>query len=191
MANMRPPLARTLNDIPSIAAMERIPEYRNFVGNWTEDEHRARLASDDCRYLAAESGSGELALDSRFWRGLHHPIAPFGCRGSWLRSQIAALGSSCFAASSTMYFTSQKRIACGLTSSKPTRVPSMFMIEPRLSSRGDSSRGNLSRRRIPYPAAPHVDSRSRVRSCASIESRRLLASAAIQTPFFCGSHTYL
>ncbi|MFY9746505.1 MAG: GNAT family protein [Acidobacteriaceae bacterium] len=71
MANMRLRLAR-LDDIPSIAAMGRIPEYRNFVGNWTEDEHRARLASDDCRYLAAESGSGELA-GFAILRGLASP----------------------------------------------------------------------------------------------------------------------
>jgi diamine N-acetyltransferase len=60
IANVRLRPAR-VEDIPSIAAMERVPEYRTFVGNWTEDEHRARLASADCRYLVAESGSGELA----------------------------------------------------------------------------------------------------------------------------------
>ncbi|MGD0369337.1 MAG: GNAT family N-acetyltransferase, partial [Acidobacteriaceae bacterium] len=59
-------------DIPSIMAMERVPEYRTFVGNWTEDEHRARLASADCRYFVAESGSGELA-GFAILRGLASP----------------------------------------------------------------------------------------------------------------------
>jgi RimJ/RimL family protein N-acetyltransferase len=71
MANMRPRPARA-EDIPSIMAMERVPEYRTFVGNWTEDEHRARLASADCRYFVAESGSGELA-GFAILRGLASP----------------------------------------------------------------------------------------------------------------------
>jgi RimJ/RimL family protein N-acetyltransferase len=71
MANMRLRPARA-EDIPSIMAMERVPEYRTFVGNWTEDEHRARLASADCRYFVAESGSGELA-GFAILRGLASP----------------------------------------------------------------------------------------------------------------------
>jgi len=71
MANMRLRLAR-VEDIPSIAAMERVPEYRTFVGNWTEDEHRERMASIDCRYFVAESGFGELA-GFAILRGLASP----------------------------------------------------------------------------------------------------------------------
>jgi diamine N-acetyltransferase len=59
-AKTRLRLARP-EDVPAIAAMERIPEYRTFVGNWTEDEHRQRMAGADCRYLIAESETGELA----------------------------------------------------------------------------------------------------------------------------------
>jgi RimJ/RimL family protein N-acetyltransferase len=50
-----------LDDIPPIMAMERIPEYGAFVGNWSEEEHGAKLASNDCRYFVAESESGEMA----------------------------------------------------------------------------------------------------------------------------------
>jgi diamine N-acetyltransferase len=71
MANMRLRLAR-VDDIPSIATMERVPEYRTFVGNWTEDEHRSRLASADCRYFVAESNSGELT-GFAILRGLASP----------------------------------------------------------------------------------------------------------------------
>jgi diamine N-acetyltransferase len=53
-------LAR-LDEIPRIMAMERIPEYRAFVGNWAEEEHRARMAGEDCRYFVAESEKKELA----------------------------------------------------------------------------------------------------------------------------------
>jgi RimJ/RimL family protein N-acetyltransferase len=53
-------LAR-LDDIPRIMAIERIPEYRTFVGNWSEEEHHAKMAGEDCRYLIAESESGEMA----------------------------------------------------------------------------------------------------------------------------------
>ena len=50
-----------VEDIPAIMDLERIPEYHTFVGHWPEDEHRTRMAGTDCRYLVAESDSGEMA----------------------------------------------------------------------------------------------------------------------------------
>jgi len=59
-------------DIPAIADLERIPAYRTFVGNWSLEEHRQRLAESDCRYLIAESDSGEIA-GFAILRGLASP----------------------------------------------------------------------------------------------------------------------
>jgi diamine N-acetyltransferase len=47
-------------DIPRIVALERTPGARQFVGQWTEERHRATLAGADARYLVSESGSGAL-----------------------------------------------------------------------------------------------------------------------------------
>ena len=47
-------------DTPAIFDLERIPAYRTFVGNWSLDEHRQKMAESDCRYLIAESESGEI-----------------------------------------------------------------------------------------------------------------------------------
>jgi RimJ/RimL family protein N-acetyltransferase len=52
-------LAR-LDDIPRIMAIERIPEYRTFVGNWSQEEHHAKMTGEDRRYFVAESESGEM-----------------------------------------------------------------------------------------------------------------------------------
>jgi RimJ/RimL family protein N-acetyltransferase len=71
MANMRLRLAR-VEDIPSIAAMERLPQYRTFVGNWTEEEHRERMAGADCRYFVAESES-EKPAGFAILRGMASP----------------------------------------------------------------------------------------------------------------------
>ncbi len=60
MASMRLRLAR-VEDVSALMAMERLPEYRAFVGNWTEELHGERMASADCRYLIAESESGEMS----------------------------------------------------------------------------------------------------------------------------------
>jgi len=48
-------------DIPAIMRLERLPEYRTFVGNWTLDEHRARMTGTDCRYLVVELEPGKIA----------------------------------------------------------------------------------------------------------------------------------
>jgi len=50
----------TLNDIPAILALERLPESTQFVGQWSEDRHRATLLSPDARYLVGESDAGQL-----------------------------------------------------------------------------------------------------------------------------------
>jgi diamine N-acetyltransferase len=47
-------------DIPRIVALERTPGARQFVGQWTEERHRATLAGADARYLVSESDSGAL-----------------------------------------------------------------------------------------------------------------------------------
>jgi hypothetical protein len=65
-----------MEDIPAIADLERIPEYRSFVGNWSPEEHREKMAGSDCRYLVAEPESGEVA-GFAILRGLaspHHSI---------------------------------------------------------------------------------------------------------------------
>lgn len=64
-------LARA-EDIPAIMTLERFPHYRTFVGNWTEDEHRAKMAGTDCRYLVAEEEPGEMA-GFAILRGLSSP----------------------------------------------------------------------------------------------------------------------
>jgi diamine N-acetyltransferase len=61
-----------LEDIPAIADLERIPEYRSFVGNWSPDEHREKMTGSDCRYLVAEPESGEMA-GFAILRGLASP----------------------------------------------------------------------------------------------------------------------
>jgi ribosomal protein S18 acetylase RimI-like enzyme len=47
------------NDIPSIVALERLPESTQFVGQWSEERHRATLASPDARYFVNEAESRE------------------------------------------------------------------------------------------------------------------------------------
>jgi diamine N-acetyltransferase len=59
----------TFEDVPQIAAMERLPEFRTFVGQWTEEEHRQKMASADVRYFVldarrrqvTDAGQSELA----------------------------------------------------------------------------------------------------------------------------------
>lgn len=47
-------------DIPAIVAIERNPVAREFVGQWSEDRHRANLDSGDARYYVTETESGEI-----------------------------------------------------------------------------------------------------------------------------------
>jgi diamine N-acetyltransferase len=71
MATMQLRPAR-MEDIPAIADLERIPDYRTLVGNWSPEEHREKMASSDCRYLIAEADSGETA-GFAILRGLASP----------------------------------------------------------------------------------------------------------------------
>lgn len=54
---LRPAIAA---DIPQIAALERLPVARDFVGQWTEQRHLATLTGPDARYFVSESDAGEL-----------------------------------------------------------------------------------------------------------------------------------
>jgi len=42
----------TPGDIPAIMAIERIPDYAVYLGNFTAGEHAAKMADDDYRYFA-------------------------------------------------------------------------------------------------------------------------------------------
>ncbi|MGA8085964.1 MAG: GNAT family N-acetyltransferase [Terracidiphilus sp.] len=50
----------TLDDIPAILALERTPMAREFVGQWSEDRHRATLAGGNARYFVSETDWGEV-----------------------------------------------------------------------------------------------------------------------------------
>ncbi len=48
-------------DIPEILLLERLPASQLYVGQWSEDRHRATLLSPDALYLVAGSPDGSLA----------------------------------------------------------------------------------------------------------------------------------
>jgi diamine N-acetyltransferase len=50
----------TPEDIPAIVALERLPESTRFVGQWSEERHRATLAGPDARYFVVESETSLL-----------------------------------------------------------------------------------------------------------------------------------
>lgn len=50
----------TLDDIPAIMDLERLPESAMYVGQWSEERHRATLAGADARYLVSEAETGGL-----------------------------------------------------------------------------------------------------------------------------------
>jgi len=54
-----PPRPATPADIPGILAIETLPQYRAFVGRWSEARHRATLAGDDARYFVVDDDCGE------------------------------------------------------------------------------------------------------------------------------------
>jgi diamine N-acetyltransferase len=60
----------TLDDIPAILALERTPMAREFVGQWSEERHRATLEGGDARYYVSETEWGELQAYA-ILRGLH------------------------------------------------------------------------------------------------------------------------
>lgn len=48
-------------DVSPIIVLERTPAASAFVGQWSEERHRATLASPDARYFVSEADSGALA----------------------------------------------------------------------------------------------------------------------------------
>jgi len=50
----------TLDDIPAMLALERTPMAREFVGQWSEERHRATLSGGDARYYVSETEWGEI-----------------------------------------------------------------------------------------------------------------------------------
>jgi diamine N-acetyltransferase len=46
----------TVADIPAIVALEGNPIARQFVGQWSEDRHRATMTGGDARYYVSEMG---------------------------------------------------------------------------------------------------------------------------------------
>jgi diamine N-acetyltransferase len=42
-------------DIPALIALERLPESARFVGQWSEERHRATLLSPDARYFVSDA----------------------------------------------------------------------------------------------------------------------------------------
>jgi RimJ/RimL family protein N-acetyltransferase len=50
----------TLDDIHAILALERAPVAREFVGQWSEDRHRATLTGGDARYFVSETEWNEI-----------------------------------------------------------------------------------------------------------------------------------
>ena len=47
-------------DLPAIVNLERAPFALEFVGQWSEERHRATLESSDARYYVSESDGGEV-----------------------------------------------------------------------------------------------------------------------------------
>ena len=47
-------------DLPAIIALERTPMAREFVGQWSEERHRATLSGGDARYYVSETEGGEV-----------------------------------------------------------------------------------------------------------------------------------
>ena len=50
----------TSSDLDAIVALERTPVAREFVGQWSEDRHRATLDSTDARYYVSETEAAEI-----------------------------------------------------------------------------------------------------------------------------------
>jgi L-amino acid N-acyltransferase YncA len=51
----------TLADIPALVALERTPIARQYVGQWSEERHRATLTGGDARYYVYEAEPGSLS----------------------------------------------------------------------------------------------------------------------------------
>jgi diamine N-acetyltransferase len=51
----------TQTDIAQICELERLPEFRTFVGSWPEDEHLRMLVDPGAVYIVAEDQTGRIA----------------------------------------------------------------------------------------------------------------------------------
>jgi len=47
-------------DLPRIISLERLPEARRYVGQWSDDHHARALSSPDARYYVHEDSNGVL-----------------------------------------------------------------------------------------------------------------------------------
>jgi RimJ/RimL family protein N-acetyltransferase len=66
----------TAADIAHICSLERLPQFRTFVGSWPPDEHLKNLTNPDASYLVAEDEQGNIAAFAVL-RGLlseHHAV---------------------------------------------------------------------------------------------------------------------
>jgi diamine N-acetyltransferase len=54
---LRPAL---LSDLPDIIRLERAPAARQFVGQWSEERHRASMTCSEALYLVSEQAPGRL-----------------------------------------------------------------------------------------------------------------------------------
>ncbi len=57
-------------DIPEIVRLERLPGSQLYVGQWSEDRHRATLSSPDARYYVADSPTPGTLAAYAILRGL-------------------------------------------------------------------------------------------------------------------------
>ena len=80
----------TERDIPFVMACERRPGYGPFVGRWTEETHRARMADPELSYLVADGADGwreeslvREAYESEGRRGAFVPMSIL--RTAWRR----------------------------------------------------------------------------------------------------------
>jgi diamine N-acetyltransferase len=49
------------NDIPQICALERLPEFRTFVGNWPMEQHLKMFVDPGTAYIVAEEAQQQIA----------------------------------------------------------------------------------------------------------------------------------
>ena len=77
-------------DIAFIMASERLPAYERMVGRWSEERHRASLASPDFAYLIGLDGEGRAA-GFAILRDLQNPADNIG-----LQRIVAAEAASGF-----------------------------------------------------------------------------------------------
>ena len=52
--------AAILTDLPHIVALERLPESRRYVGQWTDEHHARAMAGPDARYFVHQDETGQI-----------------------------------------------------------------------------------------------------------------------------------